>query len=165
MIRKLALLAFIIMLTCVPLASATAFTVTNSTLRTNENETYPETLFYAIFMVGAVMIVFDIRFLTQQKTPGVPLLITSTLGFATFLICAYMAPMVVKQVWVVNAAEAEFISTYVFSPWVSFLMLGLSGICFIMIWYGALRIWFEFAEKDKIRKDPDHQFEMYMKTQ
>jgi hypothetical protein len=164
MIKQLILLVVLLSLVCVPFVSATTFTLSNSSVSTTENESYPETLFYTIFLIGAVMIVFDIRFITSKSIPGTPMIITSTIGFCMFLICAYMAPMVAKQVWVVSGTDAQFISTYIFSPWVTYLMLGLSMICFSMIWYGLLRLYQIFVENEKRLRDPDHQFEMYMKS-
>ena len=163
MIKRLILLTTIMMFVCMPIVSATTFNLTNTTSRGIDNVTYPETLFYAIFLVGATMIVFNIRFLTSPDTPGASLIFTSVLGFMAFLICAYMAPMVAKQVWIVSGSEAQFISTYIFSPWVTYLLYGLSLLCFLMIWYGVIRLYQIFAANQKYLRDPDHQFDMYMK--
>jgi hypothetical protein len=162
MTKNLAFIALLLVLVCTPIVSATSFTLTNSTTYTSENETYPETLFYTIFLVGAVMTVFNIRFITSKVIPGPSLVLTSTLGFCAFMICAWMAPFVSKQVWIVSGTDAQFVSTYLFSSWVTYFMLALSIICFLQIWYGVLMIWINFADEQKRDNDPDFQFNKYM---
>jgi hypothetical protein len=155
-------LTFIILLALMPSVMAVDFNLTNSTTRDVDDLAYPEALFYFVALIGAVMLMFNIRFITSNVVPGLPLMFTSVIGFMCFLICAYMAPMVAKMVWVVNAGDAQFISAYIFSPWVSYFCWGMSTICFIMIWWGLLRMWEDSVVMKKQRNDPEFQFKQYM---
>jgi hypothetical protein len=145
-----------------PSVMAVDFDLTNATSRYVSDIAYPETIFYFVAMIGAVMIVFDIRFLSAPKIPAIPVIVTATIGFASFLICAYMAPLVAKMVWIVNADKAQFVSTYIFSPWVTYLCLGFAMVCFLLIWYGIILLYFGFKDDFNNMNDPDKQYERYL---
>jgi hypothetical protein len=141
---------------------ASAITITNSTTRDITDIAYPDTLFYGIGGVAAIMLLVCIFFIFQRNIPASPLAITGLIGFSLFLVCSYMAPMVAKSSWIVSGTEAQYVSSYVFSPWVSYLCLGLATICLLFFVYGVIRFFQLLAENKSYIENPDNQFLMYL---
>jgi hypothetical protein len=139
-----------------------AITITNSTTRDITDKAYPDTLFYGIGAIAAIMLLVCLYFIFQRNIPASPLAIAGLLGFSLFLVCSYMAPMVAKSTWIVSGTEAQYISSYVFSPWVSYLCLGLATICMLFFGYGVLRYFQMLAEHRQIMSNPDNQFAFYL---
>ena len=141
---------------------ASAITITNSTARDITDLAYPDTLFYAIGGIASIMLLICIYFIFQRKIPASPLAITGLIGFSLFLVCAYMAPMVAKSSWIVSGTEAQYVSSYILSPWVSYLCLGLATICLLFFFYGVTRFFSLLAENKRDIENPENQFAMYL---
>jgi hypothetical protein len=141
---------------------ASAITITNSTTRDITDIAYPDTLFYGIGGIAAIMLLVCIFFIFQRNIPASPLAITGLIGFSLFLTCSYMAPMVAKSSWIVSGTEAQYVSSYVLSPWVSYLCLGLATICLLFFGYGVLRYFQMLAEHHEYMSNPDTQFSFYL---
>lgn len=151
------LLGLVVLSSC-----ADAITITNSTTRDITDIAYPDTLFYGIGGIAAIMLLVSIYFIFQRNIPASPLAITGLIGFSLFLTCAYMAPMVAKSSWIVSGTEAQYVSSYIFSPWVSYLCLGLATICLLFFAYGVIRYFQLLAENRAYISNPDNQFNMYL---
>lgn len=139
-----------------------AITITNSTARDITDKAYPDTLFYGIGGLAAIMLLVCIFFIFQRNIPASPLAITGLIGFCLFLTCAYMAPMVAKSSWIVSSTEAQYVTSYVLSPWVSYLCLGLATICLLFFGYGVLRFFALLAENKAYMENPENQFQFYL---
>ncbi len=159
-IMKLKYLVFILCAVLVLLpsvVSADNITMSNTTTRDITDIAYPNSIFIILTVVSFLMLIFIIAFLIMNPIPCSALALTSTLGFVLFLICAYMAPLTAEMVWVVSGTEAKFISTYIYSPWVSYLFYGLSSICFVMIWYSVL-LYFRMIQQNKAKIERDQMY-------
>jgi hypothetical protein len=162
---NLLLLVLMTMMLFVSVVNAENISISSSqSVREVEESIFPQEVFYMLLMVGIAMLLIDIKFITEPIVPALPMIITSTFGFGLFLICAYLAPLTGTTSLVVSGAEAKYITLYVFSPTISYLMLGLSTVCFLMIWWGVFQLYRNFAEESKRIHDPDYQFEQYMKS-
>lgn len=146
------------------ISSVSAVELTNSTLRDTTDTAYPDTLFYLLFAAGAICLLIDVFMLMMERAPPPSaMIVVSTIGFALFLITAYMAPMVAKFTIVATETEVRNVATYILSPAVSYLCLGLATICFLLIWLGVVRLWQLFAANQKRLNNPDFQFESYLR--
>lgn len=114
---------------------------------------YPQDLFYTLMVAALVCSAVAVYFLSSNN--GVPvkaLIFVSTAGFVLYMVCAFMAPLSAKLSIVVTRTQIINVATYVFSPWVMYLMYGLAMIMFILVWYGVL-LWYKMLAKEKERME------------
>jgi hypothetical protein len=110
---------------------------------------YPQDLFYTLLVAALVCSAVAVYFLASSN--GIPvkaLIFVSTAGFVLFMVCAFMSPLSAKFTIVVTSTQIINVATYVFSPWVMYLMYGLAMIMFVLMWYGVL-LWYKMLAKDK----------------
>lgn len=123
---------------------------------------YPQELFYFIFAIGVLLLLVNIFFICQRVIPASPMAISGVVGFGAFLVAAYMAPLTAKLSIVVTSTQIINVATYIFSPWVSYLCLGLATVNLLFFAYGVLRYFQMLAENRACISNPDNQFNMYL---
>jgi hypothetical protein len=123
---------------------------------------YPQELFYVIFGLGTLLLLVNIFFICQRVVPASPMAISGIVGFGAYLISAYMAPLTAKLSIVVTSSQIINVATYIFSPWVSYLCLGLATVNLLFFGYGVLRYFQLLAENREYISNPDNQFLFYL---
>jgi hypothetical protein len=123
---------------------------------------YPQELFYVIFGIGTILLLVNIFFICQRVIPASPMAISGVVGFGTYLVAAYMAPLTAKLSIVVTSTQIINVATYIFSPWVSYLCLGLATVNLLFFGYGVLRYFQMLAENHAYINNSDNQFNMYL---
>ena len=120
---------------------------------------YPQDLWYVMLAAAIISMILTVWFLTKKRNdiPVKAMFCTTTVSFGLFMMLAFMAPMTAKLTVVVTATQIINVATYIFSPWVSYLMWGLCAVNLILMFYCFI-LWFvglgelkQKAEQEKER--------------